>query len=190
MPISIHSDRTATAPAESVMTLERSRAASSLLLNAKKALRTNTVVALECIERALCLLELPETGGLARGGLARSQMDQLRQYIDLNLDKALAVADLAAVSRLSIGHFSKAFKVSFGQPPHAYILARRLSRAEEMMKSSDLALSAIALDCGFSDQAHFCRLFRRVAGVSPGAWRRRQSWEWTISSGLSLATRY
>jgi AraC-like DNA-binding protein len=42
----------------------------------------------------------------------------------------------------------------------------------ELMKSSSKALSEIAIDCGFSDQAHMCRQFRRATGVSPNAWRR------------------
>ncbi|HVJ52713.1 MAG TPA: helix-turn-helix transcriptional regulator, partial [Aliidongia sp.] len=65
-----------------------------------------------------------------------------------------------------------AFKRSLGEAPHAYIIARRLERARELMLTSDMGLSELALQCGFSDQAHFTKLFRSHVGKSPAAWRR------------------
>ena len=55
----------------------------------------------------------------------------------------------------------------------AYIMQRRVGRAQELMLTSQLPLSQVALECGMSDQCHFCRVFRRVVGISPNAWRRR-----------------
>jgi AraC-like DNA-binding protein len=54
-----------------------------------------------------------------------------------------------------------------------YIRRRRVERAQQLMLLSQESLAQIALACGFADQAHYCRVFRSVVGVSPSAWRRR-----------------
>jgi len=151
-----------------------SMAVSQLLLDAKRAIAVDTEAALRCIEHAVSILggeaALPRTS--ARGGLARWQIDRVKRHIEENLDGPLQVADLAEMAKLSAGYFSSAFKVSFGQSPHAYVLAKRLARAKQLMASSKMSLCAIAVDCGFSDQAHLCRQFRRAYGASPNVWRR------------------
>ena len=73
---------------------------------------------------------------------------------------------------LSVSHFHRAFKSSVGMTPHKYIERRRIELAHKMMRASDEALVRIALVCGWSDQPHFCRTFRRIVGLSPGEWRR------------------
>jgi AraC-like DNA-binding protein/thioesterase domain-containing protein len=73
---------------------------------------------------------------------------------------------------LSTSHFSRAFKRSLGSAPMAYVSTRRVERARHMLTSTQASLTEIALACGFSDQPHFNRLFRRVVGMSPGRWRR------------------
>ncbi len=65
-----------------------------------------------------------------------------------------------------------AFKLAAGEPPHAYVVRRRLERACHLMVTSASSLSEIALSVGFSDQAHLCRLFRAAFGQSPATWRR------------------
>jgi len=79
---------------------------------------------------------------------------------------------MARVAARSVCYFSRAFKVSFGETPHAYVMRRRVRRAQELMLNSDEPLSHIALACGFADQAHLSRLFRREVGATPSAWRR------------------
>jgi AraC family transcriptional regulator len=163
---------------EATRSVANSMAVSQLLLDAQRAIASDTSAALRCIEQAVSLLGTPAVlpvSAPARGGLARWQMERIKRHIESNLDETIQVADLAAIARLSAGYFSNAFKVSFGLSPHAYIVSRRLARAKELMTSSDLSLCAIAFDCGFSDQAHLCRQFRRATGASPNAWRRSQS---------------
>ncbi len=165
------------ASAEAAVNVANSMAVSQLLLDARRAMASDTSAALRCIEQAVSLLGTPAvlpTSSPARGGLARWQIDKIKRHIETNLDDTIQVADLAVIARLSAGYFSNAFKVSFGQSPHAYIVGRRLARAKELMTSSELSLCAIAFDCGFSDQAHLCRQFRRATGASPNAWRRSQ----------------
>jgi AraC family transcriptional regulator len=75
----------------------------------------------------------------------------------------------------SKGHFSRAFKRSLGLSPTAYVAIRRVERAKALMSSTREHLSEIALACGFTDQSHFTRWFRRIVGVSPGQWRRNHA---------------
>jgi AraC family transcriptional regulator len=162
---------------EVTRTVANSMVVSQLLLDARRAIASDAGAALRCIEEAVSLLGAPlarPVSAPARGGLARWQIERIKYHIESNLDDTIQVADLAVIARLSAGYFSNAFKVSFGQSPHAYIVSRRLVRAQELMTSSGLSLCAIAIDCGFSDQAHLCRQFRRATGVSPNAWRRSQ----------------
>jgi AraC family transcriptional regulator len=105
-------------------------------------------------------------------GLAGWQSQRVRAYIDDHLDQTIHVKDLSAIARRSAAHFSRAFKRTFGESPHAYIVRRRLDRATYLMLSTDAPLSEIALACGFTDQAHLSNLFRRRVGVSPAIWRR------------------
>jgi AraC family transcriptional regulator len=94
-------------------------------------------------------------------------------YVEANLSLRIRVADLAGIVHLSISHFSRAFRESFGQPPAAYVKVRRIRHAQVLMLNTREPLSQVALDSGMSDQAHFTRVFRRVAGVSPSLWRRQ-----------------
>ena len=82
------------------------------------------------------------------------------------------VETLAGLVRLSTSHFCRSFKVSVGDTPHAYIMRRRLERAQAMMLESTESLSQIAAACGLADQAHLTRLFRRYTGQTPFNWRR------------------
>jgi AraC-like DNA-binding protein len=77
--------------------------------------------------------------------------------------------------RLSMGYFSRAFRQTFGESPFAYIMRRRVRRAQQLMLTSRRPLSQVALECGMCDQSHLCRVFRRVVGINPNAWRRRFS---------------
>jgi len=107
------------------------------------------------------------------GGLVPWQSRKVREFIDASLESKIRVQDCADTVRLSVGHFSSVFKVTFGTTVTAYIRRRRVERAQQLMLLSKEPLSQIALACGFSDQAHYCRVFRDVMGMSPNAWRRR-----------------
>ena len=110
----------------------------------------------------------------ARQGLATWQTERVLAYIEARLDMPLRAAELATVTRLSLSHFSRCFKVTVGQAPHEYVLRRRVERAKRLMLSDDaVSLAEIALRCGLSDQAHLSRVFRRFVAESPGAWQRR-----------------
>lgn len=110
----------------------------------------------------------------AFGRLAAWQVRRLETFIEDRLDQTIHIKDLAQIAQRSVAYFCRAFKRTFGETPHAYIVNRRLERARLLMLTTDTALSAIALSCGFSDQAHLCNLFRQSDGQSPAVWRRRR----------------
>jgi len=105
-------------------------------------------------------------------GLAGWQTARVRSFIEKNLHRTIHTQDLSAVARRTPAHFSRSFKLTFGEPPHAYVVKRRLEKACHLMLTSSASLSEIALSVGFSDQAHLCRLFRQAFGHSPASWRR------------------
>jgi AraC family transcriptional regulator len=107
-----------------------------------------------------------------RGGLAPWQIRKVTNHIEANLDRPIRNEDLAALVFLNSSHFGHAFRNSFGETPHEYVIRRRVERAQGLMLSTDASLSEIALDCGLADQSHLTRLFRRIAGETPRAWRR------------------
>ena len=152
-----------------------------LLRSAGRRLRQDCPEANICIDRALSLLEAerrrrdPDRGGPgpAAGGLSPWRVRRVEQHIEENLDATIRIEDLAALAKLSVRHFSLAFKQSFGVPPHAHIVRRRIEKAQELMLLTDQPLAEVALACGLADQAHLSKWFRRLAGVSPNAWRRR-----------------
>jgi transcriptional regulator GlxA family with amidase domain len=107
-----------------------------------------------------------------RQGLAPWQVRRVLAHIDANLSTPIRNEDLAAVARLSTSHFNVAFRNSVGESPHEYVIRRRVERAQGLMLSTDKPLSDIAAECGLADQPHLTRLFRRIVGESPAAWRR------------------
>jgi AraC family transcriptional regulator len=111
-------------------------------------------------------------GMAPRGGLAPWQIRRVTEYIEEHLASSIRLQDLAGIARLSHSHFCRAFKESLGHPAHAYVMRRRVQRAQGLMLTTPESLSQIAALCGMADQAHFCKLFRRLVGESPNAWRR------------------
>lgn len=112
------------------------------------------------------------------GGLAGWQVVRIRSFIDSNLDQTIHASDLSAVAQRSTAHFSRAFKQAFGEPPHAFLIRRRLEEACRLMLTSSASLSEISLSVGFSDHAHLCKLFRKAFGQSPSRWRRERETLW------------
>jgi AraC family transcriptional regulator len=109
-----------------------------------------------------------------RGGLAPWQKRRIERYLHDNLEHCVRVETLADALPLSVSHFCRAFKETFGETPHAHIMRLRLERAQQLMLATEEPLSQIALACGLADQAHLSKLFRRRVGESPSNWRRRR----------------
>jgi AraC family transcriptional regulator len=112
--------------------------------------------------------------GSRTGGLAGWQIARVRAFIDKNLDRTIGTKDLSAVVRRSTAYFARSFKHTFGEPPHAYVMKRRLEKACHLMMTSSESMSQIALSVGFSDQSHLCKRFKQAFGESPSNWRRER----------------
>lgn len=91
-----------------------------------------------------------------------------------NLDGGIQIADVARECSLSRSHFSRAFKNSTGQTPRDWLQLARLTQAKELLEQTDLSISQVGLECGFSDQPHFTRMFSRQFGMTPGRLRTAQ----------------
>jgi len=147
-----------------------------LVVALNSALNDERDSAQRCLSRAAELLQTTDesrpTLSVVKGGLAPWQIRKVASHVETALDKPIRSADLATVVRLTPCHFSRVFRTSFGESPLQYVAKRRLERAKRLMLSTNSPLSEIALDCGFADQAHFSRQFRRIAGDTPRAWRR------------------
>ena len=87
------------------------------------------------------------------------------------LAQPLTLGQLAGQCALSEYHFARMFQLSFGLPPHRYVLAQRLRQAQYLLQRSMLPLSEIALSCGFASASHFSNRFRQAFGATPGQFR-------------------
>jgi transcriptional regulator GlxA family with amidase domain len=146
---------------------------SRLLGDASAALDRDTDTVRACLTQAIALLgrEADEPQP-RRGGLAPWQEQRVKRHIEAHLDQPLRVKALAEISGLSAGHFSVAFRTTFGSSVRTYLAHRRIERAQMLMLSTGHSLTDIALASGFCDQAHYCRQFRRITGQTPNVWRR------------------
>jgi len=115
----------------------------------------------------------PESSrALARGGLAGWQKRAVTAYVDEHLGEPIPLAKLAALARLSPHYFCRAFKQSFGVPPHRYHTGRRIERAKALLAEPAKSVTEIGLVLGFSETSSFTAAFRRITGQSPMAYRR------------------
>src|SRR5499427_4330522 len=108
----------------------------------------------------------------ARGGLAAWQQRIVSAYIEEHIAEQVPLATLAHRVRLSPYHFCRAFKRSFGMPPHRYHNARRIEHAKTLLLLNDRSATEIALKVGFSETSSFTAAFRKATGTTPTAYRR------------------
>jgi AraC-like DNA-binding protein len=114
----------------------------------------------------------PRAESQVRGGLAAWQQRTLREYIEENLPEQIPLAALAQLVRLSPHHFCRAFKQSFGMPPHRYHASRRIERAKALLANATHSVTDIALTVGFSETSSLTAAFRKATGLTPTAYHR------------------
>jgi AraC family transcriptional regulator len=108
----------------------------------------------------------------ARGGLAGWQQRAVIEFIEENLAENIALAKLAKLIQLSPYHFCRAFKQSFGVPPHRYHTRRRIERAKALLTNPNDSVTNIGMAIGFSETSSFTAVFRKVTGMTPTDYRR------------------
>jgi AraC-like DNA-binding protein len=111
----------------------------------------------------------PGAAPAADGGL---KTERAASYIDAHFAQALRLDELCAEARLSASYLIRAFKKRYGVAPHEYQTNRRIQFAKARLREQ-APLAQVALEAGFADQAHFQRVFKRLAAVTPGQYQSR-----------------
>src|SRR5437867_9640585 len=96
-----------------------------------------------------------------------------KDLADTRYFEPLSVDDLARAARLSRAHFSREFRRAFGEPPHSYLLTRRLERAAALLRTTDNSVAEICMSVGLQSVGSFTTSFTRTYGVSPTAYRSK-----------------
>jgi AraC-like DNA-binding protein len=108
----------------------------------------------------------------ARGGLAGWQRRIVTEFIEGHVSEQIPLAKLAQLVQLSPYHFCRAFKQSFGLPPHRYHTGRRIERAKALLAQPNYSVTEIGLSVGFSETSSFTAAFRKATGLTPTAYHR------------------
>ncbi|KAA2236573.1 helix-turn-helix domain-containing protein [Salinarimonas soli] len=108
----------------------------------------------------------------ARGGLSRWQHRRVCAHIDEHLAQEIRLAELAGLAGLSLFHFCRAFRTTAGVSPYRYIMIRRIERAKELLLDPALSVTEVGERVGYPDSSHFSTAFRKIASVSPSAFRK------------------
>jgi AraC family transcriptional regulator len=126
------------------------------------------------------LIRLEQTSSAAaggrprRGGLPAWQQKRVSEFIEEHLAESLSLTTLADLADLSLYHFARAFKQSFGTPPHRYHMTRRMDRARSLLQRPTLSVTQIGLQLGFRETGSFTSAFRKFTGLTPTEYRRRR----------------
>jgi AraC-like DNA-binding protein len=115
---------------------------------------------------------LQKAGRRSTGGLAAWQMRRASELLHENLHGHIRLSEIARECGLSVSHFARSFKTSFGISTHQWLIQHRIDHAKQLLSQTSMSLIEIAIQSGFNDQAAFTRAFHQLVGTSPGRWRR------------------
>ncbi len=100
-----------------------------------------------------------------------AHLRRAKDLVDRAYAEPLDVAALARHAHVSPTHFIRRFKEAFGETPHQYVLSRRVERAQELLRNTQLSVTEICFEVGFQSLGSFSSAFHRVAGTTPTAYR-------------------
>lgn len=125
---------------------------------------------------ALILMRLTTLGGAAPAGdsaaaLSRRALGRVVDHVEESLGRDISLSALAALVEMPVDRFARRFRAAMGMAPYAYVLERRVRRAERLLAETERPLASVALACGFSSQSHFTTAFRERTGLTPAAYR-------------------
>jgi AraC-like DNA-binding protein len=126
---------------------------------------------------------LQKTARRSKGGLAPWQKRRASELLHENMHGRIRLSDIARECGLSVSHFARSFKTSFGASTHQWLMRHRIDHAKQLMSQTSVSLIEIAIQSGFNDQAAFTRTFHQFVGVSPGRWRRHYMTSHSRKSG-------
>jgi AraC family transcriptional regulator len=116
--------------------------------------------------------ELSRNSPVSRGGLASWQTRIVMQHIEEHVGEQISLGTLAKLARLSQAHFCRAFKQSFGVPPHQYHVQRRIEKAKALLAERNASVTDVGFTLGYSHTSSFSVAFRKITGRSPREFRR------------------
>lgn len=105
-----------------------------------------------------------------------------RDAMDRDFALPLDVETLASIACVSESNFIRSFKATFGETPHRYLQRRRIERAMYLLRASELSVTDVCMQCGFSSLGTFSRTFSEIVGESPSAFRARGKLGWKVPS--------
>ncbi len=147
------------------------RETNSQEVGAEEILRSYfRILLVECCRQAMRSGVQP---GLDDTAPQSAWLERLRQHVEAHFSESLTLGELARIARVNPTYLSRAFHRSTGKTLFRYITERRLQATMVHLRGTNDKVSAIAMECGFGDLAHFNRTFKRHVGISPGAYRMR-----------------
>jgi len=125
-----------------------------------------------CIAQTLAMhIARREPSRTKVNALPKWRLRHVKEYVRTHFDRCISLSDLARVAGLSRMHFAAQFRAATGFRPREYLLHQRIEQAKFLLSSSEMALVEVALAVGFSTQAHFSTVFKRITGNTPARWR-------------------
>jgi AraC family transcriptional regulator len=116
----------------------------------------------------------PVGAGQSRG-LAPWQLRRAMEFMHAHLSGNISLQQLASACDLSVSYFARGFKNGTGVSPHRWLVETRIEKAKDLLLNTKMPLAEVAVACGFADQCHLTRKFRRATGETPAAWRRERT---------------
>ncbi|WP_292116204.1 AraC family transcriptional regulator [Mesorhizobium sp.] len=107
------------------------------------------------------------------GVLAPWQLRRAMELVDAHSNGNVTLVELAGACGLSVSYFTRSFKRTTGMTPHRWLQKRNIEKVKDRMRKSGASLAEISIACGFADQSHMTRVFRRLIGTTPAGWRRQ-----------------
>ncbi|GHO85691.1 AraC family transcriptional regulator [Dictyobacter formicarum] len=108
-------------------------------------------------------------------GLTDRQIGRVRDYIQAHLDQDLSLEALAQQVGFSPYHFARLFRRTTGESPHQFVVRQQIEQAQRLFKETTMPLAQVALACGFANQSHLTRAFKRYLGLTPRAFRQEHT---------------
>jgi AraC-like DNA-binding protein len=103
-----------------------------------------------------------------------ARLRRVRDRIDREYAQPLDVEALARDAHMSAGHFSRQFRLAYGESPYSYLMTRRIERAMALLRRGDLSVTEVCFEVGCSSLGTFSTRFTELVGIPPSAYRRQE----------------